>query len=107
MDNAGWGRAKDKQAISILKAFTNCGGNLVDTFDAYGPGTSERIIKNFLRSADKEIFIATKLERRLDKPFGRPQNLIYNMNRLRVENPFLKILTYRNLFLHCFVAYLS
>src|SRR5204863_3109808 len=70
----------------ILKGFTEAGGNLIDTSDVYGAGLSERIIGSFLRSTDKKVFIATKLGRRQDKPFGWPQNFGYDMMKRQVES---------------------
>jgi len=72
LGNADWGRVKDNTALSILQAFSNAGGNFIDTSDVYGLGTSEKIIGNFLKLTDKEIFVATKLGRRKDGVYGWP-----------------------------------
>jgi len=78
LGNADWGRVKDSQALSILQAFSSVGGNFIDTSDVYGLGISERLIGNFLKSPGRQIFVATKLGRRLDGDFGWPQNFTYD-----------------------------
>jgi aryl-alcohol dehydrogenase-like predicted oxidoreductase len=103
LGNADWGQVKDNEALAILQAFSNAGGNFIDTSDVYGLGISERIIGNFLKTSDKEIFVATKLGRRSDGEFGWPQNFSYDMMRRQVESS-LKNLGLDQLFLdqlHC------
>ncbi len=86
LGSADWGVVKDNEAFSILKAFTDAGGNFIDTSDVYGMGISERIIGNFLKTIDKEIFVATKLGRRQDGDSGWPQNFTYDMMNRHVED---------------------
>jgi aryl-alcohol dehydrogenase-like predicted oxidoreductase len=103
LGNADWGQIKGNEALAILQAFSAAGGNFIDTSDVYGPGTSERAIGNFLKSADKEIFVATKLGRRQDGQYGWPQNFTYEVMRQHVESS-LKNLGINQLFLqqlHC------
>ena len=103
LGNADWGELKDSEALAILQAFSGVGGNFVDTSDIYGFGISERIIGNFLRSTDKEIFIATKLGRRKDGAFGWPQNFTYEVMKQHVVSS-LQNLGLSQLFLeqlHC------
>lgn len=103
LGSADWGVVKDKEAFSILKAFTDAGGNFIDTSDVYGMGISERLIGKFLKTTDKEIFVATKLGRRQDKPYGWPQNFSYDMMKQHVESS-LQNLGLSQLFLeqlHC------
>jgi len=103
LGNADWGQIKGNEALAILQAFSAAGGNFVDTSDVYGLGISERTIGNFLKSAGKEIFVATKLGRRQDGQFGWPQNFTYEVMRQHVESS-LKNLNLDQLFLeqlHC------
>ncbi len=103
LGSADWGVVKDTEAFSILKAFTDGGGNFIDTSDVYGMGISERIIGKFLKTTNKEIFVATKLGRRQDGDSGWPQNFGYDMMKRHVESS-LKNLEISQLFLeqlHC------
>lgn len=103
LGSADWGVVNDEEAFSILKKFTNAGGNFIDTADVYGMGISEQVIGRFLKTVDKEIFVATKLGRRSDEGFGWPQNFTYNGMRKQIESS-LKNLDIRQLFaeqLHC------
>lgn len=103
LGSADWGVVKDNEAFSILKAFSDGGGNFIDTSDVYGMGMSERLIGKFLSTTDKQIFVATKLGRRLDGNSGWPQNFSYDMMKRHVESS-LKNLNISQLFLeqlHC------
>jgi aryl-alcohol dehydrogenase-like predicted oxidoreductase len=86
LGNADWGVIKDSEAISILKAFADSGGNFIDTSDVYGMGLSERIIGRFLKITDRSMFIASKLGRRQDNGYGWPQNFTYDIMRQHVES---------------------
>jgi aryl-alcohol dehydrogenase-like predicted oxidoreductase len=86
LGNADWGRVKDNEALSILQGFAAAGGNFVDTSDVYGLGISERLIGNFLKSPGRQIFVATKLGRRLDRDFGWPQNFTYDLMKKQIES---------------------
>ena len=86
LGNTDWGEVKDNEALAILKVFSEAGGNFVDTSDVYGMGISEIIIGNFLKSTDKEFFIASKLGRRQDGDFGWPQNFSYDIMKRQVES---------------------
>lgn len=103
LGSADWGQLDDTLAFEILQAYVNAGGNFIDTADVYGMGVSERLIGEFLKSTDKGLFIATKLGRRNDSPFGWPQNFSYNAIKRHVEDS-LKNLGLDQLFLeqlHC------
>ena len=103
LGNADWGQIKGNEALAILQAFCAEGGNFIDTSDVYGLGISERTIGNFLKSTDKEMFVATKLGRRQDGQYGWPQNFTYEVMRQHVESS-LKNLDISQLFLeqlHC------
>jgi len=103
LGNADWGQIKGTEALAILQAFSEAGGNFIDTSDVYGLGMSERVIGNFLKSSGKEIFVATKLGRRHDGQYGWPQNFTYEVMKQHIENS-LKNLGLSQLFLeqlHC------
>jgi len=103
LGNADWGQIKGTEALAILQAFSEAGGNFIDTSDVYGLGMSERTIGNFLKSSGKEIFVATKLGRRHDGQNGWPQNFTYDVMKQHIENS-LKNLGLSQLFLeqlHC------
>jgi len=103
LGNADWGQIKGTEALAILQAFSEAGGNFIDTSDVYGLGMSERTIGNFLKSSGKEIFVATKLGRRNDGQYGWPQNFTYEVMKQHIENS-LKNLGLSQLFLeqlHC------
>lgn len=103
LGSADWGVVNDNEAFSILKTFTDKGGNFIDTADVYGMGISEQVIGRFLKTANEEIHVATKLGRRSDEGFGWPQNFTYDGMRRQVESS-LKNLDSNKLFLeqlHC------
>src|SRR3954454_22679618 len=103
LGSADWGVVNDDEAFSILKRFTDAGGNFIDTADVYGMGISEQIIGRFLKTVDKEIFVATKLGRRSDKGFGWRENFTYDGMKRQMESS-LKNLDLQQLFLeqlHC------
>ncbi|HXS56159.1 MAG TPA: aldo/keto reductase [Hanamia sp.] len=103
LGNADWGIVKEEDAFEILKTFTSLGGNFIDTADVYGMGISEKLIGKFLKTTDKEIFVATKLGRRQDNGYGWPQNFTYDIMRKQIEGS-LEHLGMSQLFLeqlHC------
>jgi len=103
LGSADWGNIDEQQAFSILDAYTNAGGNFIDTADVYGMGTSERFIGQYLKQTGKKLFIATKLGRRGDAPNGWPQNFTYDAIKRHVEDSLEHLGTNR-LFLeqlHC------
>ena len=103
LGSADWGAINDKDAFAILQAFVDAGGNFIDTADVYGDGQSEQVIGRFLKTTDKEIFVATKLGRRHDGSCGWPQNFTYDSMRQHVERS-LTNLQVSSLFLeqlHC------
>jgi aryl-alcohol dehydrogenase-like predicted oxidoreductase len=100
---ADWGNVNEEDAFEILKAYTEAGGNFIDTADVYGMGVSEKVIGRFLKTTTKEVFVATKLGRRGDAPNGWPQNFTYDAIRRHAEDS-LKHLDMPQLFLeqlHC------
>jgi len=103
LGSADWGVVKDSEAFSILKAFADAGGNFIDTSDVYGMGLSEKIIGRFLKTANSDIFVASKLGRRHDNGYGWPRNFTYDTMRRHVEST-LQNLDLPQLFLeqlHC------
>lgn len=103
LGSADWGVLDEDKALEILKAYTDAGGNFIDTADVYGMGVSERIIGKFLTTVDKEVLVATKLGRRGDQPNGWPQNFGYDVMRKHIEDS-LQHLGQSQLFLeqlHC------
>jgi aryl-alcohol dehydrogenase-like predicted oxidoreductase len=103
LGNADWGVVKDSEAFSILKAFADSGGNFIDTSDVYGMGLSEKIIGRFLKTTNRDMYIASKLGRRQDNGYGWPQNFTYDIMREHVEST-LQNLDLSQLFLeqlHC------
>jgi aryl-alcohol dehydrogenase-like predicted oxidoreductase len=103
LGSADWGNVDEDEALKILQAYADAGGNFIDTADVYGMGVSETIIGKFLQSANKEIFVATKLGRRGDAGNGWPQNFTYDAMKRHVEES-LQHLGLSQLFLeqlHC------
>lgn len=58
-----WGDVTIENAFAILEEAIAAGVTLFDTADVYGDGRSEKIIGDYLRTVDNEIFIATKVGR--------------------------------------------
>lgn len=105
LGSSEWGSVSESEALSILQAYVNEGGNFIDTADIYGMGVSERTIGKFLKKLDNEepIFVATKLGRREDNGNGWPRNFTYRKMREHVESS-LENLGLSQLFLdqfHC------
>lgn len=86
LGSADWGNVDEAEAMQILQAYVDAGGNFIDTADVYGMGISEKIIGKFLKTQTKEIYVATKLGRRSDAPNGWPQNFTYDLMRKQVED---------------------
>jgi aryl-alcohol dehydrogenase-like predicted oxidoreductase len=103
LGSADWGNVNEEAALQILKAYTDAGGNFIDTADVYGMGVSETVIGKFLKSVDKKIYVATKLGRRGDAGNGWPQNFTYDAMKRQAEDS-LQHLGLSQLFLeqlHC------
>ena len=86
LGSADWGNVDEDEAMHILQAYVDAGGNFIDTADVYGMGISEKIIGKFLKTQTKDIYVATKLGRRSDSPNGWPQNFTYDLMRKQVED---------------------
>ena len=74
---ADWGDVSETDALAILEASVESGVTIFDTADVYGDGRSEQIIGSFAAS-HPEVFIATKMGRRLEQ---LPEN--YSMENFR------------------------
>ncbi|HTI08290.1 MAG TPA: aldo/keto reductase [Puia sp.] len=85
LGSADWGKVDKGDALAILQAYADAGGNFIDTADVYGMGVSEQVIGEFLKSVSKELFVATKLGRRGDAPNGWPQNFSYDSMKRHTE----------------------
>lgn len=99
---ADWGNVNEEDAFKILRAYTDNGGNFIDTADVYGMGVSERTIGKFLKTISSTIYVATKLGRRGDTN-GWPPVYSYDLLKQHVEDS-LKNLDIPQLFLeqlHC------
>jgi aryl-alcohol dehydrogenase-like predicted oxidoreductase len=81
LGSADWGNMDEQKAIEILKAYTDAGGNFIDTADVYGMGISEKVIGKFLKTIETPVYVATKLGRRGDGQNGWPQNFTYDAMR--------------------------
>jgi aryl-alcohol dehydrogenase-like predicted oxidoreductase len=86
LGSADWGNINEQQAFEILEAYTNGGGNFIDTADVYGMGVSETVIGEFLKTNKTQLFVATKLGRRHDGGNGWPQNFTYDAMKCQVED---------------------
>lgn len=103
LGSSDWGAVNEDEAFDILNEFVNLGGNFIDTADVYGMGVSETVIGKFLKTLNKEVFVATKLGRRGDEKNGWPQNFSYDAMKRHVEES-LQHLGQQQLFLeqlHC------
>ncbi len=56
----GDGGATREESGRILDAFSEAGGNFIDTADAYSQGTSERYVGEWLGARRDEFVVATK-----------------------------------------------
>ena len=77
---ADWGDVDPKAAQATLEAAHEAGVTFFDTADVYGDGRSERFCAE-LRSRHPEVFVATKMGRRVDQT---PEN--YNAENFRDWN---------------------
>ncbi|MDF2432565.1 MAG: hypothetical protein JWP44_2196 [Mucilaginibacter sp.] len=103
LGTADWGHVNESEALNILKAYIDAGGNFIDTADVYGMGVSETVIGKFLKTVSVPVYVATKLGRRRDGENGWPQNFTYDVMKRQVERS-LKNLGISQLFLeqlHC------
>jgi aryl-alcohol dehydrogenase-like predicted oxidoreductase len=65
---ADWGHVSEEDGLAVLDAVVESGMTFFDTADVYGDGRSERLIGRYLRARpDAEIFVATKMGRRVEQ----------------------------------------
>ena len=57
-----WATQSDEDSIKALNIAAEKGVNFIDTAGEYGDGKSERIIRKFIKSAGKRIYISTKTQ---------------------------------------------
>ncbi len=62
---ADWGDVDESSARDVLRAAVDGGVTLFDTADVYGDGRSESIIGGFLADSREDVFVATKMGRRV------------------------------------------
>jgi len=60
-----WGPVDDDESLAALHRAAELGVNFFDTSDRYGDGHSERLLARFRQEHGDEIYIATKIGRRL------------------------------------------
>ena len=60
-----WGDVSDWDAERLLKSAVDQGVNFFDTSDTYGDGRSERFLRDLLKAREEELFVTTKLGRRI------------------------------------------
>lgn len=102
LGSADWGVVNEDDAFNILNSYVNNGGNFIDTADVYGMGISEKLIGRFLKTTDKQLYVATKLGRRSDGGTWPPK-YTYDLLKRHAEDS-LKHLDVSQLFLeqlHC------
>jgi aryl-alcohol dehydrogenase-like predicted oxidoreductase len=63
---ADWGEVSEDAALETLRAAADAGVTFFDTADMYGDGRSERLVGR-LRRERPEIFVATKMGRRVEQ----------------------------------------
>src|ERR1700755_214827 len=64
---ADWGEVDEATAMETLHAAADAGVTFFDTADVYGDGRSERLVGRLLKERDEDLFVATKMGRRLDQ----------------------------------------
>ncbi len=62
---ADWGEVDENEALALLHAAADTGVDFFDTADVYGDGRSETLVGRFLKERGDDVFVATKMGRRL------------------------------------------
>ena len=78
---ADWGTVSEDDAVEVLRTAVDAGVTFIDTADVYGDGRSERLVGRFVAERGEDLFVATKMGRRVDQ---RPEN--YTLENLRAWN---------------------
>lgn len=77
-----WGAlVSENDALDALHAAIDLGVNFIDTADVYGDGRSERFIAQVLKERPEQIYVATKVGRRLDPHVAEGYNNRENLTR--------------------------
>src|ERR671939_1452366 len=65
---ADWGEVDEDDAMATLHAAADAGVTFFDTADVYGDGRSEQLVGRLRQErADQDLFVATKMGRRLEQ----------------------------------------
>ena len=90
LGGADWGDVSDEEAFEILTAAVDAGVTFIDTADVYGAGRSEKLIGQFIRNRQEDLFVATKVGRRnYPGPYtlaGLREHIEAGRDRLGVES---------------------
>ncbi len=90
LGGADWGDVSDDDAFEILAAAVDAGVTFIDTADVYGAGRSEKLIGQFIRNRQEDLFVATKVGRRnYPGPYtlaGLREHIEAGRDRLGVES---------------------
>jgi aryl-alcohol dehydrogenase-like predicted oxidoreductase len=78
---ADWGEVSEDDALAVLAAAVDTGVTMLDTADVYGDGRSEQLIGRFLRDRDEQLFVATKMGRRVAQETAN-----YSLDNFRAWN---------------------
>jgi aryl-alcohol dehydrogenase-like predicted oxidoreductase len=78
---ADWGTVSEDDAVEVLHAAVDAGVTFIDTADVYGDGRSERLVGRFAAEHGGDLFVATKMGRRVEQ---RPEN--YTLENFRAWN---------------------
>jgi aryl-alcohol dehydrogenase-like predicted oxidoreductase len=76
-----WGTVSEDDALDTLRAAVDAGVTCVDTADVYGDGRSERLVGRMLAERGNDLFVATKMGRRVEQ---RPEH--YTIENFRAWN---------------------
>jgi aryl-alcohol dehydrogenase-like predicted oxidoreductase len=76
-----WGTVSETDALGVLHAAVDAGVTFIDTADVYGDGRSERLVGRLLAERGEDLFVATKMGRRVEQ---RPEH--YNRDGFRAWN---------------------
>ncbi len=74
-----WGQTEDNQSVAALHKAIDLGVNFIDTADVYGDGHSEQLIAEVRKQHSGQLYIATKLGRRLNPHVAEGYNNRQNL----------------------------
>ena len=64
---ADWGEVSESDARAVLDASRDAGVTFYDTADVYGDGRSEKLVGAWRADGHEDVFVATKMGRRMDQ----------------------------------------